>query len=89
VRLGIEPEGRSADGRYRYQGVPCPGLCDGTPALFLDGRFYAGRDVSLSWPPQDKPTPQAHPVPGDVAVTGFIGSDWAFAWSRGPASCAA
>ena len=69
-QLDLGPDGRSADGRYRYQGVPCPGLCDRAPALFLDGRFYAGRDGALAWPPQDRPTPLAHPTPGDKAIGG-------------------
>lgn len=82
-RLGIGPDGRSADGRYRYQGMPCPGLCDCPPALFLDGRFYAGRDGALAWPPQGGPTPLAHPAPGDAAIIPLLGGERAYDLLRG------
>jgi NADH-quinone oxidoreductase subunit F len=76
-RLGIGADGRSADGRYRYQGVPCPGLCDRAPALFFDGRFYAGGDVAPAWPPVEAPAslPEAS---GEGAISPLLESEKAY-----------
>lgn len=74
-RLAIGPDGRSDDGRYRYQGVACPGLCDSAPALFLDGHFHAGRDGALAWPSPDGRTPLPHPASGDSAISNYFAND--------------
>jgi len=76
-RLNIGADGRSADGRYRYQGVPCPGLCDRAPALFLDGGFSGGRDGAPAWPPEEAPAalPDA---PGEGAIGPLLGSERAY-----------
>jgi NADH-quinone oxidoreductase subunit F len=76
-RLGIGADGRSADGRYRYQGVPCPGLCDRAPALFFDGRFYGGRDGAPAWPPEEAPA--ALPgTPGESAIDPLLETERAY-----------
>ncbi|MDP2675982.1 MAG: NADH-ubiquinone oxidoreductase-F iron-sulfur binding region domain-containing protein [Dehalococcoidia bacterium] len=76
-RLGIGADGRSADGRYRYLGVPCPGLCDRAPALFLDGRFYAGRDGAPAWPPEEAPAPLPE-ASGESAISPLLGGERAY-----------
>ena len=81
-RLGIGPTGRSADGRYRYMGIPCPGLCDRGPALFVDGGFYVAGDGPLNWPTSEAPAPLPYRAPGDTVISDLVSDGAAYAILR-------
>ena len=88
-RLAIGPNGRSDDGRYRYQGVACPGLCDSAPALFLDGHFHAGQEGAPTWPLPDGRSPLPYPASGDSAISNYFANDRAYEALRVALSSAA
>ncbi len=44
VRLGIEPGGTTADGRFTLLPIVCLGACDRAPAMMVDGELHGDLD---------------------------------------------